>query len=156
MPSKELASPEEVEAFVTAVRLRSRIQEDDYRGATLKQIVKLVIQIDRALVNKKNRKRVLQAITGLPIKSQKELAGCIQSVLIDETLDGKSDSVLRGIEADLENASGIQAIDLYPWYRPGSAVPDMSGSDSGDQWGLARGFDYEGPDPKPDESGANL
>ena len=107
----------EVEAFVISCRRRA-LADQNFLVAPPKQIVKLIIQLEGALVHKKNRVRVLAAITGINIKSQSELTLYYHSVLIDETLDGRADGIIGKIEDFVTQYLIEQAYRLLPWDAP--------------------------------------
>lgn len=117
------------EELVIAARLRSQAHGDDFSEATTKQVQKLVITINEALRNKDNRKKVLQAITALPITSQKQLTFWTHSILIDVLTEEGSREVLREIEDLIEARVDTEAINLFPWYRPQAQMPDLLGAD---------------------------
>ncbi len=119
---------EELRQFILACRTRA-LQDEEFGYRTNAQATRLVIQIEAALKNKKNRKAVLQAITGLPISSQNELTFWYHSVLIEETLEGRSDALLREIEMAVEGAVDCEAWSLYAAVRPVPCVPDMQQAD---------------------------
>lgn len=112
-----ILSDKEVEAFVISCRRRA-LADQEFLRPTQKQVVKLIIQIDNALVHKKNRVRVLAAITGLNIKHQPELTLFYHSVLIDETLDGRANGIIGKIEDLVTQYPVEQAYRLLPWDAP--------------------------------------
>ena len=107
----------EVEAFVVSVRRRA-MSDQDYSGPTKPQVIRLIIQIENALVHKKHRVRVLAAITGLPIKSQNALTFHYHSVLIDETKEGKANDIIGRIEGLVAEYPIALAHTLLPWDSP--------------------------------------
>ena len=123
-----------LEQFVISVR-RNAQKDTEIAYRSDGQKTRLIIQIEKALVNPKNRRRVLQALTGLPIGSQNELSWWYHHVLIDETIGGKSDRLLREIEALVEAQTDGQPWGIFPWPWPGAAVPAMQSADSGElEW----------------------
>jgi hypothetical protein len=116
-----------VEAFVISVRRRA-LADQEFSAPTKPQVIRLIIQIENALVHKKHRVRVLAAITGLPIKSQTELTFHYHSVLIDETKEGKADDILGRIERFVEEYPIEQAHRLLPWDAP-TRVPILQEAD---------------------------
>jgi hypothetical protein len=71
------------------------------------------------------RKPVLSAITGLRINTQNLLTAHYHSVLIDETMEGKSNDVLRRIESLIKTKYLLHPWDLYPRQGTGKPVPNM-------------------------------
>ena len=122
-----ILSDKEVEAFVVSVRRRA-MSDQDFSSATQKQVIRLIIQIENALVHKKHRVRVLAAITGLPIKSQNELTFWYHSVLIDETKEGKANDIIGRIEGFVAEYPIAQAHGLLPWDSP-TNVPVLQEAD---------------------------
>ncbi len=108
----------ELEQFITAIRLRA-LQDRASQSCTDAQARRLAIQIKAALRNPDNRRKVLQAITALPICSQTELTFHYHSVLIDETKEEADGLLLREIETLIEAAPDREPVDLFRWYRPG-------------------------------------
>ncbi len=94
---------EQAEQLIIAARAVPDLDRD--YPPTVKQLQKLAIQMGRALIDKKHRKEVLQAIRGLPIESMKQLGGRQISVLIDlSTEEARHDSLYKEIEIALEDA----------------------------------------------------
>ena len=117
----------ETQQFVLAIRYRA-LADNSYHGASRKSMTKLVIEIQERIVNPKNRKDVLRAITALPISSQKELTQHYVSVLIDEITDNeRSKHILEQIERLIETQPSVSAWKLFPqeWLEASlSAVSD--------------------------------
>jgi hypothetical protein len=108
--------------FIISVRVRSRANQN-LNGPSKKSVIRLIIQMEKALSNKKLRIPVLQAITGLAIIHSYSLTQGQISVLIDETIDNKGDYALALIEKDVqmgfaEDPIGFHPADLYPWEAP--------------------------------------
>ena len=122
-----ILSDKEIEAFVVSVRRRA-LADQEFSAPTQKQVVRLIIQIENALVHKKHRVRVLAAITGLPIKSQTELTFHYHSVLIDETLEGRADELIGQIEGLVAEYPIALAHTLLPWDAP-TRLPVLQESD---------------------------
>jgi DNA-binding transcriptional regulator YhcF (GntR family) len=120
--------PDELEQFVISVRLRA-LDDRTFQYRTAGQCRRLVVQIEKALKNPENRKKVLQAITGLPIRSQNELTYWYHHVLIDETREAKDAELLRAIEDLTEAVVDCEPADLFPWYRPVPCVSDLREAD---------------------------
>jgi hypothetical protein len=120
---------EEVKQFVISCRRRARVNNDPGK-CTWKQRTCLLLTIEAALIDPKNRDRVLSAITGLDIKSQNQLTFWYHSVLIDETKDGKADGILGRIEAVVTQYPVQQAYKIYPWDRPGIDLPVLQQANS--------------------------
>lgn len=121
--------PKEVEDFVVACRIRAQAREADYSGPTPRQKQALAGFLHTVLVNKDNRHRVLQAITGLPIASQKQLTFGWHSVLLDEILDGGSNEILSIIEGIVEDPTLLRAWEVFPWHRPEASMPVVWATD---------------------------
>ena len=109
-----MVTENDVKRFVIAVRVLSR-RSDNYNSASQKSHTKLVIQMQHALKNQNNRKYVISAITGLPITSQKELTQASVSALIDQTLEGSSDNIIKQIEETIEKKFIEDPIGFFPW-----------------------------------------
>jgi len=122
-----ILSRKEVEAFVVSVRRRA-MTDEEFGAPTKKQVIRLIIQMENALVDKKNRVRVLAAITGLPLKSQNELTFHYHTVLIDETMEGRSDGIIGEIEKYITEYPIAQAPYLLPWDAP-THVPVLQEAD---------------------------
>jgi hypothetical protein len=112
-----ILSDKEVECFVISVRRRA-LADQEFSAPTHKQVIRLIIQMENALVHRKNRVRVLAAITGLPLRSQNDLTFHYHSVLIDETVDGRADGILGRIESAVTEYPVEQAYRLLPWDAP--------------------------------------
>jgi hypothetical protein len=104
------------------------LADQDFSGATKPQLIRLIIQIENALVYKKNRVRVLAAITGLPLKSQGELSFYYHSVIIDETKEGAANGIIGRIEDFVTQYPIEQAYRLLPWDAP-THVPVLPETD---------------------------
>ncbi len=103
--------------------------ENDY-PPTIKQLQKLAIQMERALIDKKHRKAVLQALTGLPIDSMKQLGGRQISVLIDvSTEEAHHDHQFREIEVAREDAPVGQPWELVSAAWEGAFLPAVREAD---------------------------
>jgi hypothetical protein len=114
---QNILSDKEVEAFIVSVRRRA-LTDQEFYYRTEAQRIRLIIQIENALVHKKHRVRVLAAITGLPIKSQNELTSWYHSILIDETKEGAADDIIGRIEGFVSDYPISKAHDLLPWDAP--------------------------------------
>ncbi len=110
-------SSDEMEQFISSVRLRA-LQDEAYESCTDGQARRLAIAIKVALKDPANRIKVLQAITGLPIRSQNELSFHYHSILIDETKEEADGELLREVERLIEATPDREPVDLYPWVRP--------------------------------------
>jgi len=139
--------------MLTFVRLvRSRAMEDNlYLAPTDKQHAKLVISLNKILVDKNNRKAVLMAITGIQIASQKQLTRHYMSVLIDEM--EKNDcisNIIKEIENQVrrcqESSEGVTS--CRPWliFSRAGIPPSLSNlqGTNNDPGGYARSPDLEG------------
>jgi hypothetical protein len=111
-----------VKQFIISVRARAT-QDTIYAIATRDQVIKLIIQMNAALEDKEMRKPVLSAITGLRVNTQTLLTAHYHSVLIDETMEGKSDAILRRIEGLVKTRYLFHPWDLYPRQGTGKPVP---------------------------------
>jgi hypothetical protein len=120
-----VTTSEEVKQFIISVR-RHAMKDESWHGASNKARIKLIIQLNKALRDPDNRVAVLAAITGLNITSQYNLTGYYTSVLIEETLDGKCNSIIGEIESNVEERNIPRPCDLYPWDRPRVYVPILS------------------------------
>lgn len=117
-----MTTQDQIKQFVISVRTRSRA-EMNIGGPSRDSVIKLIIQMNKALKNKHLRIHVLSAITGLPITSQNNLTQGSTSVLIDETKDSKSNNILRDIEDQVAAGFALDPIHfrpsrLYPWEHP--------------------------------------
>lgn len=118
---------------------------------TQKQHTKLVIQFNERLVDPKQRKNVLMAITGLHISSQKQLTRHYVSALIDEMeKNERSSDIIKEIENEVRRSEGATkgVSACRPWLifsRAGQppSMPNMRSADNGDR-GNARSVDLEG------------
>ncbi len=117
-------SSDELEQFIISVRLRA-LEDARYESCTDGQARRLAIAIKSALRDPRNRIKVLQAITGLSIRSQNELTFHYHSILIDETKEEADGALLREIESRIEETPDREPCSLFPWYRPVSRMPDM-------------------------------
>jgi hypothetical protein len=116
---------------VITVRVLARA-DDDFAGPSDKARVKLIIELQESLVDKENRVKFLQAVTGLPLNSQNQLTAHYTSVLIQETIDGKNRNVIQDIERFIEGQPGSLPWNLFPWEHPvetGSDLSDMQPPD---------------------------
>lgn len=118
-----------VKQFIVAVRVKAR-QDDTYAGPSPKSILKLLLLLEGTkdqpglLKNKANRKPWLQAVTGLPLTSSKNLTQWYVSTLIDEVINAKP-GVIEEIERLLEERSGREgdpAWGLFEWEKPEVSV----------------------------------
>lgn len=120
----------ELEKFVVSARLTA-LTDFWFSEATVKTKQKLAIEIQERLVNGKNRKYVLQAITGLPILSQTALTAKYHSVLIKEIETNEaSTDILREIERLIlegfkKDPFGFEPWTLFPWHRPVAEVSSI-------------------------------
>jgi hypothetical protein len=130
MSSNETTCSEELKQFIKSCRTRA-LHDEEFGVRTGKQAQKRAIQIGEGLRNPRNRRAVLQAITGLPISSQKELTFWYHSVLIEETIDGHPDTLLREIEKAVEDTAGCSPWDLYVAIGPACNMPDLQPSHTG-------------------------
>jgi hypothetical protein len=114
-----------VEQFIVAVRTKAR-QDETYAVATQKSILKLILLLEGTkdqpglLKDKKNRLPFLQAITGIPLNSTKQLTQWYVSTLIDEVINAKP-NVIHEIEGLLESISGREGNppwNLMEWEKP--------------------------------------
>ena len=110
--------PEYVKQFVITVRTIAR-QDTQYASPTIRtlegkpgQIPTLAFLVGRQLKNQDNRIPVLQAITGLPIHSSKNLTRWTVSTLIDEVIhvSETNPTTLSDIEKLLESRTSGE-----PW-----------------------------------------
>ena len=104
-----------VEKFIIAVRISAQADENPY-GASDKSRVCLILGIEECLQDKKNRVKVLQAITGLPLSSQNHLTQVYQSVLIHELKNnlGWHDIISRIEQTVIETGTGRNPWEIYP------------------------------------------
>ncbi len=118
------------EAQQLAVAVRAIPDTENDYPPTIKQLQKLAIQMERALIEKKHRKAVLQALTGLPIDSMKQLGGRQISVLIDvSTEEAHHDHLFREIEIALEDAPVGQPWQLLTAVWEGAYLPVVREAD---------------------------
>jgi hypothetical protein len=115
---------DELKQFVISVRLRA-LEDRTFQYRTDRQCRRLVIQIEKALKNPQNRKKVLAAIMGLPLRTQNELTYWQHHVLIDETKEESDAVLLQEIEALIEAVADCKPADLFPWCRPMPCVPEL-------------------------------
>lgn len=116
----------DVKCFIADVR-RQAIDDTNWRRSN-KQCTKLVIQLEKALTHNGEqpdradyRKAILQAITGQKLldpntgkPTQNMLTSRWHHILIEETLDGKSDLIIREIARLIEENPHVAPFDLFP------------------------------------------
>lgn len=115
--------PENVISFIIAVRRRA-MGDELYLPSSIKSMQKLAIEISERIENPKNRKKVLQVITGLPITTQKNLTQYYTSVLIDEIINLHT-TTLADIERLVENSPDELAWQLCSSDRIETHLPDV-------------------------------
>ncbi|MFH1118617.1 MAG: hypothetical protein V1775_02255 [Bacteroidota bacterium] len=121
--TQDYLDDQEIEALVRSIRRRA-MSDNSPNSPTDKQVKALVVGLGKILRDPRNRKKVLAAITGLNLKSQKELTFWYHSVLIDETRQEKNYNVFRRIETVVEDQFVQNTFRLFPWDVP--AYADMS------------------------------
>ncbi len=117
MPYADEDFSSQIQQFIISIRLRA-LQDAAYEGCTDSQARRLAIQIKQVLRDPAHRIPVLQAVTGIRIRSQNELTFGMHSVLIDETKEPEDGALLREIESLIEAEPDREPVDLFPWYRP--------------------------------------
>lgn len=118
--------------FMTSFRMASAADESWHR-ATDKSRTRLLLDLQKRLVNKDNRVHVLAALIGQPIQSQNELTQGTTSALIkeleveNECLTAGEASAITLIERVIEANSSIMPYRLFPreQSREESTMPDM-------------------------------
>ena len=142
----EVDVPQFVKQFVITVR-RKAMQDISFAGASQKSIVKLILTlqdylyvpteqgaIPHIVTKEEMRIPVIQAITGLPITSTKQLTQHYVSVLIDEVINVSKDypATVPFIEGLLEKRVSESPWNLFPWEKPqGVGMPDLQPGDPG-------------------------
>ena len=114
----------EIREFVITVRVCARADEF-FAGTSDKARIKLIIELEHSLVNKENRLKFLQAVTGLPLDTQNRLTAHYTSVLIEETIDGRNKKAIQDIERYIEGKPDCFPWDLFPWERPETSLSDV-------------------------------
>ena len=100
--------------FVNAVYVLA-MADTSFHAASIPSLQMLNIQIQAPLKNKKLRKAVLSAITGLKLASTKQLTQVHVSALIEETLEHKSDHIIESIEEDVRQGFAKDPLGFKPW-----------------------------------------
>jgi hypothetical protein len=92
----------QVQQLIEAVK-RLSLDDDLFLTPTIPQLEKMNIQFNMALGKKKElRIPVIRLLTNLPISSTKQLTRKMVSVIIDQTLDGRSDELIRQLANAIE------------------------------------------------------
>jgi hypothetical protein len=117
--------------FVILVRGLMR-QDDLVLPPTRKTVAKLRLMIDEILVDKEQRKPILQAITGFPLLSQKHLTQHVHSVLIQLLEANQYAECIKFIEVEcktrFETFAFFKPQNLYSSERLCSKVSDLQKS----------------------------
>ena len=113
-----------IREFVITIRVCARA--DVYFGKTSpKAMTRLRLDLEGSLINKDNRIKFLQAVTGININSQKQLTAHYTSTLIEETYEGKNRETIQDIERFIESRTAFNPWSLFPWEKPTGDMPDM-------------------------------